>query len=60
MDAERPDGAGTAPDVRLELTHGPEGPGVLADGRALAVPPHASATEVGLAAARRHAAADGA
>ncbi|HEY2225001.1 cutinase family protein, partial [Actinomycetospora sp.] len=48
-----------APDVRLELTHGPGGPGVLADGRALTVPPHASATDVGLAAARRHAARSG-
>jgi hypothetical protein len=57
--AEQPDGAGVAPDVRLELTHGPAGPGVLADGRPLAVPPHASPTEVGLAAARRHAARSG-
>ena len=59
MGAERPDGAGVAPDVRLELTHGPAGPGVLADGRALPVPPHVSPTEVGLAAARRHAARSG-
>jgi polysaccharide lyase-like protein/cutinase len=43
----------------MELTHGPDGPGVLADGRALPVPPHASPTEVGLAAARRHAARSG-
>jgi hypothetical protein len=43
----------------LELTHGPAGPGVLADGRALPIPPHSSATEVGLAAARRHAARSG-
>ncbi|NMO88648.1 cutinase family protein [Actinomycetospora sp. TBRC 11914] len=45
--------------MRLQLTHGPEGPGVLADGRTLPVPPHTSATEVGLAAARRHAARSG-
>ncbi len=59
MGAERPDGAGVAPDVRLELTHGPGGPGVLADGRALPVPAHSSPTEVGLAAARRHASRSG-
>ncbi len=52
---EQPDGAGRAPDVRLVLTHGPDGSRLLADGRALSVPPRASATEVGLAAARRHA-----